>query len=127
MGQLIDQFSAPSSASPTVRPSNVLRGSIFEGSATPVMIESPDAGEARPTLIRPGEHAAKQALRKGNNETMQVSGGAQTVEDSRHKNAEQTDELMPPEEVERIVQEVIDRVKRQLEFDRARTGGDEWD
>lgn len=127
VGQLIEQFSAPSSASTTVRPSNVLRGPIFGEAGSPVTLTAPTDGEARPTLIRPGEQAAKQALRKGNNETMQVSGGAQTVEESRHKNAEQTDELIPPEEVERLAAEVIDRIKRELEFDLARTGEDGWD
>lgn len=125
VGQLIEQLRPPSATRPTVRPSNVLRGPVFQ--AAPVMLEAPEAGEARPALIRPGEQAAKQALRKGNNETMQVSGGAQTVEESRHKNAEQTDELMPPEEVERLASEVIDRIKRELEFDLARTGEDGWD
>jgi hypothetical protein len=89
------------------------------------MITPPDDGEARPALIRPGEHAARQALRKGT-DTMQVSQ-ASTTEDARHKNAEQTDELLPPEEVERLAAEVIDRIKRELEFDAARTGEDGWD
>lgn len=127
IGQLIQQFSAPGASHTTVRPSSVLRGALFTGGghAAPVTIEPPADGEARPALIRPGEHAARQALRKGT-DTVQVSQ-ASTTEEARHKNAEQTDELLPPEEVERLATEVIDRIKRELEFDAARTGEDGWD
>lgn len=126
IGQLIQRFSGPV-GSTTVRPSSVLRGGLLSGRGAPaqVTIESPGENVARPALIRPGEHAAQQALRKGN-DTLQVSQ-ASTTEESRHKNAEQTDELLPPEEVERLAAEVIDRIKRELEFDAARTGEDGWD
>lgn len=126
VGQLIAQFSTPAVSNTRVRPSNVLRGSLFGGrSASPVTLEAPQDGDARPALIRPGEHAARQALRKGN-DVVQASQ-ATTTEEARHKNSEQTDELIPPEEVERLAAEVIDRIKRELEFDAARMGEDGWD
>ena len=126
VGQLIAQFSTPAGSGARVRSSNVLRGSIFGGrSSSPVTIEPPQDGDTRPALIRPGEHAAQQALRKGT-DTVQTSQ-ATTTEEARHKNSEQTDELIPPEEVERLAAEVIDRIKRELEFDAARMGEDGWD
>ena len=60
--------------------------------------------------------------------TGQKGGGkAETGEAARHKLAGQVDEDLSPEEVDEIAGDVIDRLRRLIEFEMTRLGEDEWD
>ncbi|MCA9558273.1 MAG: hypothetical protein KC583_06870, partial [Myxococcales bacterium] len=54
-------------------------------------------------------------------------GKAKTGEAERHEKADQIDENLSPEEIETIAGDVIDRLRRIIEFEMTRLGEDEWD
>ncbi|MCB9541203.1 MAG: hypothetical protein H6703_01985 [Myxococcales bacterium] len=76
-------------------------------------------------LVETGRAAGDQPLRSATGETPGRS--AEKNEESRHRLAEQMEGDLSPEEIEEIAEEVIGILRREVEFDMARLGEDEWD
>jgi hypothetical protein len=77
-------------------------------------------------LVETGARQAEVALRSTPGE--RPGRKAETNEEARHRLASgQVDDNLSPEEVDEIAREVIALLKRELELEAARSGGDEWD
>lgn len=114
LGELFEP-STPSSAS------EPLVGRLF-GDRGPQALTTP--GRPR-VLVETGSHAAGGPMRSAAGETPGRS--AETNEQSRHRLAERMEGDLSPEEIEEIAEEVIEMLRREVEFDMARLGEDEWD
>ncbi|MEZ4433133.1 MAG: hypothetical protein R3F65_12035 [bacterium] len=108
-------------APPTPAAAEPLRGSLF-GDRGPQAVTAP--GRPR-VLVETGRAAGDQPLRSATGETPGRS--AEKNEESRHRLAEQMEGDLSPEEIEEIAEEVIGILRREVEFDMARLGEDEWD
>ncbi|MBU0550901.1 hypothetical protein KJ940_05305 [Myxococcota bacterium] len=104
-------------------PAPQLTGRLF-GDRGPMAVSAP---ENHRVVVEPGARAvAEQALRSTPGERPQRK--AETNEEARHRLAGgQIDDHLSPEEVEAISEEVLDQLRRAMEFDATRIGEDEWD
>jgi hypothetical protein len=99
-----------------------LAGRLF-GDRGPQAVTAP--GRPR-VLVETGSRAAgDQPLRSTAGET--PGRNAEKNEESRHRLAEQMEGDLSPEEIDEIAEEVIGILRREVEFDMARLGEDEWD
>lgn len=99
-----------------------LAGRLF-GDRGPQAVTAP--GRPR-VLVETGSRAAgDQPLRSAAGET--PGRNAEKNEESRHRLAEQMEGDLSPEEIDEIAEEVIGILRREVEFDMARLGEDEWD
>lgn len=102
-----------------------LAGKLF-GDRGPMIVPPPGAERTGRVLVETGARAAEVALRSTPGQ--RPGRKAETNEEARHRLASgQVDDNLSPEEVDEIAREVIALLKRELELEAARSGGDEWD
>lgn len=104
-----------------VRPSMRLPGSLFADRGPSISVGSHEGGAAR-VMVDTGARAAEQALRSTPGQRPERK--AETNEEARHRNAEQSEDSLSPEEVERIARDVIARLEKEAEADRDLFGED---
>ena len=73
-------------------------------------------------MVDTSRSTAAEALRSTPGQRPQRK--AETAEESRHRNADQSEDALSHEEVERIARDVINMLEREAEFDLDRFGED---
>lgn len=116
-GSAFTQRAAP----PTIRPSIRLPGSLFADRGPVVSLSELQGGPSRvmvDTTARAEEHALRSTP------GMRPDRKAETNEEARHRNAEQSEDTLSPEEVDRIARDVIARLEKEAEADQDLFGED---
>lgn len=97
-------------------------GRLF-GDRGPLAVNPP--GPASRVYIETGKRASGDQPLRSTGES--AGPRTDTNDDARHRLASQTEGDLSPEELERIADEVISQLRRELEFEGSRFGEDEWD
>lgn len=113
LGELLAPSTPPSGSEP-------LAGRLF-GDRGPQALTAP----GRPRVLVETGSAAGVPMRSAAGETPGRS--AEKNEQSRHRLAEQMEGDLSPEEINEIAEEVLEMLRREVEFNSARLGEDEWD
>ncbi len=108
-------------AATQARPSMRLPGSLFADRGPNITLGKPGMGPGR-VMVDPSRSASAEALRSTPGQRPQRK--AETAEGARHRNADQSEDSLSPEEVERIARDVITMLEREAEFDLDRLGED---
>jgi hypothetical protein len=109
-------------SAPSARSSIRLPGGLF-GDRGPSVSVGPGGAHASRVMIETGARTAvEQALRSTPGQRPQR--GAETAESARHRNADQSEDSLSPEEIERIARDIITTLEREAEFDLDRLGED---
>jgi hypothetical protein len=109
-------------SSPTARPSIRLPGGLF-GDRGPLISVGPAGSQPSRVMIETGARmAVEQALRSTPGQRPQQQ--SETAEEARHRNADQSEDSLSPEEIERIARDIITMLEREAEFDLDRLGED---
>lgn len=125
-GDLVQTGGAPAAPQPT----------RAAEAATPPAFAGRLFGDRGPASITPPSSSGRVMVETGRasgggevlRSTGKKGGGkAKTGEAERHEKADQIDENLSPEEIETIAGDVIDRLRRIIEFEMTRLGEDEWD